>query len=322
MMMPKREITETENPNQAASSSIFPDHHLPTTTNYFPLSGETIFDMYCENEKPGLSIGFMDLLGIQDLNPSIFEFLQQQQHHHHQQQPQMPLSPPTAPPPAESSTFSSSSTEAANDEQTKAVDQEEEEKPKEPSKQPKKKNQKRQREPRFAFMTKSELDHLEDGYRWRKYGQKAVKNSPFPRNYYRCTSASCGVKKRVERSSDDPSIVVTTYEGQHTHPSPVMPRGSSAGICPNSGGFTSATANLAALPMQITQSQFHHGHQHQRQQQQQQYFNNFPPSFNFNCNSLPSTHPLAQERRFWASQASLLSDNGLLQDIFPSDMRN
>lgn len=30
-------------------------------------------------------------------------------------------------------------------------------------------------------MTKSEVDHLEDGYRWRKYGQKAVKNSPFPR---------------------------------------------------------------------------------------------------------------------------------------------
>lgn len=46
---------------------------------------------------------------------------------------------------------------------------------------PKKTNQKRQREPRFAFMTKSEVDHLEDGYRWRKYGQKAVKDSPFPR---------------------------------------------------------------------------------------------------------------------------------------------
>lgn len=47
----------------------------------------------------------------------------------------------------------------------------------------KKKNQKKQREPRFAFMTKSEVDHLDDGYRWRKYGQKAVKNSPFPRYF-------------------------------------------------------------------------------------------------------------------------------------------
>lgn len=47
-----------------------------------------------------------------------------------------------------------------------------------------KKGQKRIRQARFAFMTKSEVDHLEDGYRWRKYGQKAVKNSPFPRYAY------------------------------------------------------------------------------------------------------------------------------------------
>ncbi|XP_038897173.1 probable WRKY transcription factor 48 [Benincasa hispida] len=85
---------------------------------------------------------------------------------------------------------------------------------------PKKKDQ----EPRFAFMTKSEVDHLEDGYRWRKYGQKAVKNSPHPRSYYRCTSVACNVKKRVERCLNDPSIVVTTYEGQHSHPSPIMAR--------------------------------------------------------------------------------------------------
>ncbi|CAN6309266.1 unnamed protein product [Urochloa humidicola] len=80
-----------------------------------------------------------------------------------------------------------------------------------------KKGQKRARQPRFAFMTKSEIDHLEDGYRWRKYGQKAVKNSPFPRSYYRCTNSKCTVKKRVERSSADPSVVITTYEGQHCH---------------------------------------------------------------------------------------------------------
>ncbi|KAK4476611.1 hypothetical protein RD792_015773 [Penstemon davidsonii] len=35
--------------------------------------------------------------------------------------------------------------------------------------------------PRFAFQTRSEEDILDDGYRWRKYGQKAVKNSNFPR---------------------------------------------------------------------------------------------------------------------------------------------
>nr|WAW38367.1 WRKY57-like protein [Mentha canadensis] len=101
----------------------------------------------------------------------------------------------------------------------------------------KKKGQKRIRQPRFAFVTKSEVDHLEDGYRWRKYGQKAVKNSPFPRSYYRCTNSKCMVKKRIERSSEDPSVVITTYEGQHCHYTVGYPRG---------GGL--AAAHEAAAP--------------------------------------------------------------------------
>ncbi|KAL5791712.1 hypothetical protein ACOSP7_000306 [Xanthoceras sorbifolium] len=92
------------------------------------------------------------------------------------------------------------------------------------------KKEKKQREPRFAFMTKSEIDNLEDGYRWRKYGQKAVKNSPYPRSYYRCTSQKCTVKKRVERSYQDPTIVITTYEGQHNHQCPATLRGNAAGM--------------------------------------------------------------------------------------------
>ncbi|KAB1215412.1 putative WRKY transcription factor 24 [Morella rubra] len=35
--------------------------------------------------------------------------------------------------------------------------------------------------PRIAFHTRSPDDILDDGYRWRKYGQKAVKNSIHPR---------------------------------------------------------------------------------------------------------------------------------------------
>lgn len=34
---------------------------------------------------------------------------------------------------------------------------------------------------RVAFRTKSEIDILDDGFRWRKYGKKSVKNSPNPR---------------------------------------------------------------------------------------------------------------------------------------------
>ncbi|OWM91371.1 probable WRKY transcription factor 75 [Punica granatum] len=73
---------------------------------------------------------------------------------------------------------------------------------------------------RIAFRTKSEQEILDDGFRWRKYGKKSVKNSPNPRNYYKCTNGGCNVKKRVERDRDDSSYVITTYEGVHTHPSP------------------------------------------------------------------------------------------------------
>ncbi|XP_010250654.1 PREDICTED: probable WRKY transcription factor 75 [Nelumbo nucifera] len=82
----------------------------------------------------------------------------------------------------------------------------------------KKGDQKKIRKPRYAFQTRSQVDILDDGYRWRKYGQKAVKNNKFPRSYYRCTHQGCNVKKQVQRLCKDEGIVVTTYEGMHTHP--------------------------------------------------------------------------------------------------------
>ncbi|KAJ4953665.1 hypothetical protein NE237_030497 [Protea cynaroides] len=65
---------------------------------------------------------------------------------------------------------------------------------------------------RVAFRTKSELEIMDDGFKWRKYGKKSVKNSPNPRNYYRCANGGCYVKKRVERDREDSSYVITTYE--------------------------------------------------------------------------------------------------------------
>ncbi|XP_016452899.1 WRKY transcription factor 28-like [Nicotiana tabacum] len=73
------------------------------------------------------------------------------------------------------------------------------------------------REPRFCFKTLSDVDVLDDGYKWRKYGQKVVKNTQHPRSYYRCTQDNCRVKKRVERLAEDPRMVITTYEGRHVH---------------------------------------------------------------------------------------------------------
>ncbi|XP_060187687.1 probable WRKY transcription factor 2 isoform X1 [Lycium barbarum] len=76
------------------------------------------------------------------------------------------------------------------------------------------------REPRVVVQTTSEVDILDDGYRWRKYGQKVVKGNPNPRSYYKCTSAGCNVRKHVERASHDLKSVITTYEGKHNHDVP------------------------------------------------------------------------------------------------------
>lgn len=75
-------------------------------------------------------------------------------------------------------------------------------------------------EPRIVVQTVSEVDIVNDGYRWRKYGQKLVKGNTNPRSYYRCSNAGCPVKKHVERASHDPKMVITTYEGQHDHDMP------------------------------------------------------------------------------------------------------
>ncbi|XP_076942560.1 putative WRKY transcription factor 2 [Bidens hawaiensis] len=77
------------------------------------------------------------------------------------------------------------------------------------------------REPRVVVQTTSDVDILDDGYRWRKYGQKVVKGNPNPRSYYKCTSTGCTVRKHVERASHDLKSVITTYEGKHNHDVPV-----------------------------------------------------------------------------------------------------
>ncbi|KAL6530135.1 WRKY Transcription Factor [Orobanche minor] len=57
-----------------------------------------------------------------------------------------------------------------------------------------------------------------DNYSWRKYGQKPIKGSPHPRGYYKCSSVrGCPARKHVERAVDDPTMLIVTYEGEHSH---------------------------------------------------------------------------------------------------------
>ncbi|KAK8958333.1 putative WRKY transcription factor 69 [Platanthera guangdongensis] len=60
-----------------------------------------------------------------------------------------------------------------------------------------------------------------DSWAWRKYGQKPIKGSPYPRGYYRCSSSKgCPARKQVERSRADPTMFVVTYSSDHNHPWP------------------------------------------------------------------------------------------------------
>ncbi|MED6136908.1 hypothetical protein PIB30_060105 [Stylosanthes scabra] len=60
---------------------------------------------------------------------------------------------------------------------------------------------------------------MDDGYAWRKYGQKLLINSNYHRNYFRCSykfDEGCEATKQVQRIQEDPPLYRTTYHGHHT----------------------------------------------------------------------------------------------------------
>ncbi|MBA0568418.1 hypothetical protein Golob_005915 [Gossypium lobatum] len=105
---------------------------------------------------------------------------------------------------------------------------------------------------RVPAISSKNADIPPDEYSWRKYGQKPIKGSPFPRypavfpfsmcnfisldqtvdnlcltyflrGYYKCSSVrGCPARKHVERAPDDPSMLTVTYEGEHRHTQPAM----------------------------------------------------------------------------------------------------
>ncbi|CAL1385323.1 unnamed protein product [Linum trigynum] len=97
------------------------------------------------------------------------------------------------------------------------------------------------REPRVVVQIESEVDILDDGYRWRKYGQKVVKGNPNPRSYYKCTSLGCSVRKHVERASHNLKYVITTYEGKHNHEVPAARNSNS--LSSNGSSLSQASGN-------------------------------------------------------------------------------
>ncbi|KAK1370310.1 WRKY domain-containing protein [Heracleum sosnowskyi] len=93
-----------------------------------------------------------------------------------------------------------------------------------------------------------------DLWAWRKYGQKPIKGSPYPRGYYRCSSSKgCSARKQVERSRTDSNMLVITYTSEHNHPWPTQ-RNALAGSTRNQ--HASKTTNPTSKTLPTADSQY------------------------------------------------------------------
>ncbi|KAF8089200.1 hypothetical protein N665_0514s0029 [Sinapis alba] len=85
----------------------------------------------------------------------------------------------------------------------------------------------------------------DDNHTWRKYGQKEILHSKYPRAYYRCTHQklyNCPAKKQVQRLNEDPFTFRVTYRGSHTcHIYSTAPTASAA--APTAPTTTTATTS-------------------------------------------------------------------------------
>ncbi|KAK4362971.1 hypothetical protein RND71_018212 [Anisodus tanguticus] len=154
---------------------------------------------------------------------------------------------------------------------------------------------------------------LDDGFNWRKYGQKDILGAKHPRGYYRCTLRhvqGCLATKQVQRSDEDPTIFEVTYRGRHT--------------C-NQGGSTSvnnvnpAPAPLAILVPQNQEPNLGNHEQHQQlipvpHQNPQEILLNFQKNLSiskddFNTHHDPNNVPYIPSYNFPSSSSHVKTDH-------------
>ncbi|MFS7976535.1 putative transcription factor WRKY family [Helianthus anomalus] len=71
----------------------------------------------------------------------------------------------------------------------------------------------------ISTVTQITSSFIDDGYAWRKYGQKVILNSKYQRNYYRCSyklEQGCQATKQVQMIDDELPKYKITYCGHHT----------------------------------------------------------------------------------------------------------
>ncbi|CAM8927708.1 unnamed protein product [Rhodiola kirilowii] len=100
-----------------------------------------------------------------------------------------------------------------------------------------------------------------DGYNWRKYGQKQVKGSEYPRSYYKCTHPNCPVKKKVERSFDG-QITEIVYKGEHNHLKPQPPKKNTPAVTAQANE-SEGTGQDFSVNNNVSSSQFVNDARHQ-----------------------------------------------------------
>ncbi|KAM7468066.1 hypothetical protein LguiB_015628 [Lonicera macranthoides] len=127
----------------------------------------------------------------------------------------------------------------------------------------------------------------DDGYKWRKYGQKSIKNSPNP-----------SAKKQVERSNNDPDTLVITYEGLHLHYAYpfFQPEAVDQPFKKSKRSSSEVQAQELKGGEQISQPNYDLVDHHQQQQQQQQEEEDLEPN-------------------------EVMGSQGLLEDIVPLIIR-
>ncbi|CAI9092374.1 OLC1v1027594C1 [Oldenlandia corymbosa var. corymbosa] len=120
---------------------------------------------------------------------------------------------------------------------------------------------------------------LDDGFSWRKYGQKDILGAKYPRGYYRCTYRhvqGCLATKQVQRSDEDPTILEVTYRGRHT--------------C-NQGSESNQPSVLAEKPESSSQANIHQ-QVSKSQQNQQEILLNFQRDLKVETKELETNSPL------------------------------
>lgn len=166
---------------------------------------------------------------------------------------------------------------------------------------------------------------LDDGFSWRKYGQKDILGAKYPRGYYRCTHRNvqgCLATKQVQRSDEDTTIFEITYRGRHT----CNPASSSGAVTPP----LQQPENQEQKPVtdsgeQTTSSHLLPPHHDQRQQHPQQLLLDLrnglriitddldrihqPPFSSFNFQT-PSNSAMNYEAHYHGLSPASIADNG------------